>query len=665
MSKGTHYLMKNTLLHTLFFSCFLLISVLGQAQEKQLEKADQKYDRYAFIDAQKIYLKVAEEGYRSPQLFKRLGNSYYFNAEFEDAAKWYGELMEDATNDVESEYYFRYSQSLKALKKYDEADKWMMKFNTFSSKDDRAYLFTEQPDYLREINYNSGSYEITRTAINSTYSDFGTAFSENKLVFASSRDTGAFIKRIYEWTGDPFLDLYEVSINPANGELSEVKKYKGNLNSIFHESTPAFTKDGNIVYFTKNNYNNGSYREDEKGTNKLKLYKATRSSDSKDFGTPKEMPFNSDEYSTAHPTLSPDEKKLFFSSDMPGSEGLSDIWVVDILSDGSYSEPRNLGEGINTAGRETFPFMTASGDMYFASDGHIGLGGLDIFVTNVTDAETISEIINIGEPANSSRDDFAFVIDEDTKFGYLSSNRNGGLGDDDIYRFKQLKEHKLFCEVIVMGVVVDKDSGQLIPGAKVSLVDGNNNVIKSLTVGDRANYAFVTECETQYFLRATKEDYIGDEKLFTTPTESQMVELDLMLEKEIVKAEVGDDIGKLLKLEPIYFDFDKHNIRPDAAVELAKVIAVMNEYPEMKIDVRSHTDSRGKDDYNMRLSERRNKSTINYIVERGGISRDRLTGRGYGESELINECANGIPCSREKHELNRRSEFRIVQISEE
>ena len=309
--------------------------------------------------------------------------------------------------------------------------------------------------------------------------------------------------------------------------------------------------------------------------------------------------------------------------------------------------------------------MTASGDMYFASDGHIGLGGLDIFVTNVTDAETISEIINIGEPANSSRDDFAFVIDEDTKFGYLSSNRNGGLGDDDIYRFKQLKEHKLFCEVIVMGVVVDKDSGQLIPGAKVSLVDGNNNVIKSLTVGDRANYAFVTECETQYFLRATKEDYIGDEKLFTTPTESQMVELDLMLEKEIVKAEVGDDIGKLLKLEPIYFDFDKHNIRPDAAVELAKVIAVMNEYPEMKIDVRSHTDSRGKDDYNMRLSERRNKSTINYIVERGGISRDRLTGRGYGESELINECANGIPCSREKHELNRRSEFRIVQISEE
>jgi outer membrane protein OmpA-like peptidoglycan-associated protein len=665
MSKGTHYLMKNNLLHTLFFSCFVLLSVLGQAQEKQLEKADQKYDRYAFIDAQKIYLKVAEEGYRSSQLFKRLGNSYYFNAEFEDAAKWYGELMKDATNEVESEYYFRYSQSLKALEKYDEADKWMMKFNTFSSKDDRAYLFTEQPDYLREINYNSGSYEITRTAINSPYSDFGTAFSEDKLVFASSRDTGAFIKRIYEWTGDPFLDLYEVTINPTNGELSKVNKYRGNLNSIFHESTPAFTKDGKTVYFTKNNYNDGSYREDEKGTNKLKLYKATRKSESKDFGTPLEMPFNSDEYSTGHPTLSPDEKKLFFSSDMPGSEGLSDIWVVDILSDESYSEPRNLGERINTAGRETFPFMTETGDLYFASDGHIGLGGLDIFVTNVSDAETITQIINIGEPANSSRDDFAFVIDEDTKFGYLSSNRNGGLGEDDIYRFKQLKEHKIYCEVIVTGVVVDKDTGELIPGATVSLVDGNNNIIKSLTVGDRANYAFVTECETQYFLRAIKADYIGDEKLFTTPTESQMVELDLQLEKEIVKAEVGDDIGKLLKLEPIYFDFDKHNIRPDAAVELAKVIAVMNEYPQMKIDVRSHTDSRGKDDYNMRLSERRNKSTINYIVERGGISRDRLTGRGYGESELINECANGIPCSREKHELNRRSEFRIVQISEE
>ena len=479
-------------------------------------------------------------------------------------------------------------------------------------------------------------------------------------MFSSSRDTGAFVKRIYEWNQQPFLDLYEVDINESNGELSKVRKVSGDLNTIFHESTPAYTEDGKTVYFTKNNYNNGKYREDNDGTNKLKIYKATKSGER--WVKPVELPFNSDEYTVAHPTLSPDEKKLFFSSDMPGSEGLSDIWVVDILEDNLFSEPRNLGEAINTEGRETFPFMTKSGDLYFASDGHIGLGGLDIYVTNVTEAETMSQIINIGEPANSSKDDFAFVINEETKFGYLSSNRAGGLGDDDIYRFKQLSKPEVLCEIILTGVVKDKDSGELIPGAEVRMLDANNNLIKKVIVGERANFAFIADCDKQYFLRATKEKYVGDEKFVTTPNESQTLELDLSLANEDIKVEPGDDIGQLIRINPIYFDFDRFNIRPDASVELAKIIAVMKQFPEMEVDVRSHTDSRGNDDYNRRLSEKRNKSTINYIVERGGIERNRLTGRGYGESQLINKCSNGVQCSREEHEDNRRSEFIVMKI---
>ena len=300
--------------------------------------------------------------------------------------------------------------------------------------------------------------------------------------------------------------------------------------------------------------------------------------------------------------------------------------------------------------------------MYFASDGHTGLGGLDVYVTRL-DPQTEEEklVVNIGKPINSPEDDFAFIVDEKSKRGYFSSNRPGGKGKDDIYSFLQLEDLKSFCEITIAGIVKDKDTEELLAGTKVSLYDSSNNLIESTVVGDDAAYSFMTECSSEYFVRGEKEEYNTVEKLVQTPGKTEALDVPLVLEKTIKTATVGDDLAKVLSLNPIYFNFDKSNIRPDAAVELAKVIEVMNQYPDMKIDIRSHTDSRRNDGYNLRLSDRRAKSTVNYIITKGGIARERLTGKGYGETSPVNSCRNGATCSEDDHQLNRRSEFIIVK----
>lgn len=346
---------------------------------------------------------------------------------------------------------------------------------------------------------------------------------------------------------------------------------------------------------------------------------------------------------------------------MPGGEGQSDIYEIAINSDGSFGEPKNLGNRINTEGKETFPFVSINNDLYFASDGHIGLGGLDVYVTRLnpqTDEEKL--VVNIGKPVNSPDDDFAFIVDDESKRGYFSSNREGGRGKDDIYSFLQLEDLKSFCEITITGVVKDKDTQELLSGAKVSIYDSSNNLLESFIVGDDASYSHVVKCSSKYFVRAEKEEYLTLEKLVSTPGKTETLDVPLLLEKKIKTADVGDDLAKVLSLNPIYFDFDQHYIRPDAAIELAKVIEVMNQYPNMKIDVRSHTDSHGNDDYNLWLSDERAKSTVKYMVAKG-IAADRLTSKGYGETQPVNDCGNDSNCKKSEYQLNRRSEFIIVK----
>lgn len=652
-----------------------LISLVGvllffnatTAQENKIKTGDKEFDSYNFIDARNIYLGVVDNGYASQDIYEKLGDSYYFNAELDKASKWYAKLYYEFKNTVQPEYLFRYSQTLKNIGNYEASDKVMQDFNKVTNRrEQRTKVFMEKPDYLTLIELQSGKFEIHNLDINSTASDFGPSFlSDDNIVFASARGNSAS-KVIHEWNKANFLDLYSSKRESKNTEsLEGVEKVKGSVNTRFHESTPVFTNDGNTMYFTRNNYVKNKRGTDQTGTTLLKLFKADRNTATGKWDDVVELPFNSDLYSTAHPALSPDNSKLYFSSNMPGTMGLSDIFYVEIFGDNTYSEPVNLGKNINTEGRETFPFISKNGDLYFSSDAHVGLGGLDVFVSSMQ-GSYYQAPYNLGKPINGPSDDFSFIIDNDTKIGYFTSNREGGKGNDDIYSFVQKSDLITSCSQYLSGVVTDANTRLPLAGTKVTLFDDSMKELSTSISDNNGKYSLPISCTSKYIIRADKEGYGKTEVDFASTGEyekrfNQPLQLGLgQPELGVVKAELGDDLGKILQLEPIYFDYDKSYIRTDAAIELQKVIAAMKEYPNLKIDVRSHTDSRAPYNYNIALSSRRNKETINYIISKGGISSSRLTGRGYGETQLTNGCADGIDCSEEQHQLNRRSEFIII-----
>ncbi len=645
----------NTLVRNIFLLAFVVCTSGSTfAQKGQIRRANKEFDRFAYIDAREIYLNVVEDGYESAQIFKNLGDTYYYNSDYTQAAKWYDRLITQYPDQTEPEYYYRSAQSLKSLGREDEANKLLDDYVTKGGTGLVIKTYEDDPDYLKSTVFSSRDFSLTKVSVNTQFSDFGPAFyMDNKVAFASSggNTTGS---KVYEWNQQPFLDLF-IADRAEDGELSNAIKMGGDINTEYHESSATFSKDGMTVYFTRNNFLDGKTGKDKSKkfkTVRLKIYKAKQTGDNI-WTNVEELPFNSDSYSTAHPALSPDGKKLYFSSDMPGTLGMSDLWYVDILEDGTYGEPVNLGSEINTAGREAFPFISDKNNLYFSSDGRSGYGGYDIFVTALDKDGSASAAKNLGESANSPKDDFGFIIDEEARIGYLSSNRGGDTGgsiDDDIYLVKEA------CTIVINGTVFEKEEKDPIPGAEVKLLDENNQMVNQTISKEDGSYTFIADCDTQYTVRGTKEKYNPYEKMIRTPALSGTIEVPIPLEL------IGcppHDLGCILKLQPIYFDFDKSNIRPDAEIELAKILAAMKKYPELIIHIESHTDSRGSDSYNMALSERRAQSTRNWLVKKG-IAPERLTAKGYGETQLVNKCSNGVPCTAEEHQLNRRSMF-IIQ----
>lgn len=621
----------------------IFTSGISFAQKGKVASAIKKYDKLSYVDSRSALLKLANKENPSPEVIEKLANAFYFNSEMEEASKWYEKLtsLSDQSN---PENYFRYAQALKAIGNYKKADEAFRTFATLNPDDSRGTKFLNTTDYLETIAAMSQDFELQNLDINTKFSDFGASLHNDKLVFASSRDQNG---KIYSWNAQPFLDLFELD---AEGNTQEVA---GDINTKYHESSTSYTKDGTTVYFTRNNYYNGKFKKNSEDTHALKIYKATLVDGKWTDIVP--MPFNNDEYSVAHPALSLDEKQLYFASDMPGTKGMSDIFVVDINEDGTYGAPLNLGPNVNTEGRENFPFVSDKGILYFSSDGHLGLGGLDVFMIETQNIKS-GIIKNIGKPINSPKDDFAYIIDESAKKGYISSNRAGGKGDDDIYSFKIPD-----CEFDVTGTVVNKRTNEILANAKVTIKDANNNVLKTVTSDAEGKFQSTLSCREQtYIVEAQKEKFKDDFTDFTVTADSEN-KLKLALALEPNAAKIGTDLALLLNLNPIYFDYDKSFIRPDAELELAKVIKYMQEYPSVKIDVRSHTDSRGRDAYNLSLSQRRNASTKAYIINKGGISSDRISGKGYGETRLTNRCSNGVKCSKAEHQDNRRSEFIVVE----
>ena len=336
--------------------CITIVSVFSfncYAQKAQLASADRKYENFAYIDAIKTYERVAEKGYKSVDMFQKLGNSYYFNGELDKAAKWYDELFTMAP-DQQPEYFYRYAQSLKAVGQTEKANEMLEKFHQKAGNDARGNLFDDNKNYLDRIRMNSGRYKVEDAGINSKYSDYGSAFFLNKLVFTSARDTGGLMHRRHKWTNQSFTNLYVTDLG-EDLTLGKVNKFSKKINSKFHESSAIFSKDGKTMYFTRNNFLDGKKGKDGKEITLIKVYKA--SFENEEWTKVTELPFNSDQYSVAHPSLSPDEKTLYFVSDMPGTIGQSDIFKVKINEDSSFGTPENLGNAINTEGKETFPLI--------------------------------------------------------------------------------------------------------------------------------------------------------------------------------------------------------------------------------------------------------------------------------------------------------------------
>ncbi|KJJ38481.1 OmpA family protein [Aequorivita vladivostokensis] len=623
------------------YTILLLIAVsstMAFAQNSKTKKADQYYDRLQYTDAAEAYQKLLNKGEGSTYVFTRLGNSYYFINDTKKAETYYKRVVK--RKDVAAETVYNYAQSLKANGKFADYNTYMKQFAEMKPNDSRAVAFMKNPDYLPEIiDENAQKYAATNLdALNSKYSDFGGTVVGSDFYFTSARNTS---RKKYGWNEEPFLDIYMASV--VGGTVKGESLLKGDVNTKYHESTLAITADGKRMYFDRNDYYNGKYKKSEEGINELNIYYAENvNGEWKDV---KPVPFNDREYSTSHPALSPDGSTLYFTSDRPGGKGQADIYKVSISKDGTFGTPVNLGDNINTEGKEGFPFVDSNGTLYFSSDAHLGMGGLDVFAA-AANGDGFGEVRNLGLGVNSSDDDFAFVYYPATEEGYVSSNRKGGKGSDDIYKIQKMQS----CELLAL--VVDAETGAALSGARVDLFDSKENKLKSQTTDTNGKATIAVACNQAHVLQAFMDGYESNaETIAAQRSGEKNVRIALRPIDQIVE-------GEMVKLNPILFDFDKHNIKPQAAFELDKLVELMKKNPDMVIKVEGHTDNRGSDAYNMDLSDRRAKSTVQYVISKG-IAKDRISGQGFGESRPAADC--GSTCTEAQHQQNRRSDFIVVK----
>lgn len=644
--------------------CMMNISTI-EAQDKQLEKANAAYNKFAFIEAIKLYEQQISKGNNSIEVYTKLGDSYYYNGNYPEAVKAYSKIV-NPTSNIAPENYFRYAQALNNSQNYKEAEKVMKEYYSKTGKMDLSNNWNEVK-LMEAIKKQSGRYTLNPVNINTPFSDFGTAFyGKDKVIYASAKDTGFVIKRKHSWNEKSFLKLYCADV-AVDGQLQNSTMVKGDINTRYHQSTPVITKDGKTMYFTRNNYADGKLATDKEGTSYLNIYVAQNIkgewTNIKKLG----YPVNSSGFSSAHPALNADESELYFVSDRNNKFGNSDIYVVSLKKDGFIgNDVVKLGDEINTPGRETYPYIDAAGVLYFSSDGHPGLGGLDIFAA-IKDRNGKYHTVNLGSEVNSRQDDFAYIIQDETKKGYFSSNREG---NDDIYCFTENRPSVFDFDInpLVFGTL-KYTSGTPISGIAVEIYNAANEKINTVYSDKLGKYSADLKPLKEYKLLYKKNGLV--EKIQIAPkfelTEKREYSFDFSDEMEVkvgnatVVLASGDDLSKVLNLKPIYFDYAGYKIRKSSKLELDKIVELMKVRPSISIKINSHTDSRGRDDFNMKLSENRAKATLDYFVLQG-IKKERLTGEGFGETRLINKCSNGVKCSEAEHEENRRSEF-IIELN--
>ena len=625
----------------------LMVNFSGFAQYGKQKKADTLFNKFSFVKAANEYKELIENNYNKDYATRRLADCYAYLRDPNNAAIYYKKAVEQ--ENVPIEYYYSYAQALRGIKDYKNSRIWLERFKD-SGGVINANDFEKDVNFITNVFNAKQQYFLDKISFNSKFSDFGAFEHNGKIYFASSRDEGVSVKRLYGWNEQPFLDVYVADVGTKTN-VDHTAKIKGDVNSIYHDGPVTITKDGKTMYFSRNNLDEYGLSKDKKGISNMKIYKATfRDSIWTDI---EDLSINHAEYSTQHPALNKDDSKLYFTSDLPGGFGGSDIYIVDINPDGTLGVPKNLGEVINTKNSEGFPFINNEGTLFFSSDGHPGLGLLDIFGTIKGENGEFVDVINLGIPINSNKDDFSFSMNANGIAGYFASNRTGGLGDDDIYAYHRVQTLQL------EGVVSDAINTKPIANSIITLFNDKDEQIAYMVTDENGFYQINIDRNKDYKIVGSQDKYIDDYRTFTSKNLQTMlttITANLLLNPV-------QDVVKLAELNTIYFDFDKHNIRTDAALELDKIVNLMqNEYPEMVIRIESHTDSRGELSYNDKLSIDRANSTYEYLISKG-IDPSRITEHeGFGERRLTNGCENGAKCEENEHQLNRRTQFIVVKM---
>lgn len=653
--------MKKSIQSTLFlFFCLTTI----QGQTKQIKAADALFARYSYKSASAAYKKIALTN-PTEHVLKRLGDSYYYNIDLQEAVETYATLFQNFTPE-NPKYMFKYAQSLRGVGRFEEFNVWMRKFRDVSKMSPTGSYLTKKEPSSTAREKDESTFKVTNLrSINSIYSDFGVTDFGDLILFSSPRGRNLPAEKNEIKKENNFLDIFTVrkeDISSKAEYLSGVRPFfsKG-IKSDLNESSITFSSDKKTMYFTRNNFVKGNFMTAKKGYNNLKILKAEWFEGQWDNIV--ELPFSSDDYSVGHPSLSKDGKRLYFISDMPGGVGETDLYVVNVYKDDVYGIVENLGPTINTEGREMFPFISDDNVLYFSSDGHIGLGDLDVFSTK-KENDDYTWPVNLKFPINSKSDDFAFSIDPAIKKGYLSSNRKGSSGKDDIYEVEKIES---LCIQTIAGVAREAQFKKHLAEIKIIVKDPFGTIIKNTVSDENGLFSFKLPCNQEYIITASKEYYKSNTMLFET-TERTVLDLALALEIED-DFEYGPSNELIIKINSIYFNSDKWNIRPDAAIELDQIVKIMTKYPKMIVSSASHTDAKGSSLYNKTLSQRRAKSAVDYIIYKG-ISSNRIYGNGYGEDQLKNQCvdndshSNTVKCKESLHQENRRTSFLVLNIDD-
>lgn len=622
--------------------CFLILSHFVFSQKIDTKKTNKQLENFAYVDVIETYEKWIAKGKINTEILEKLGDAYYFKGNLQKALIYYQKAFHPKRK-MEKNRLFRYYQSLKSNHQSIKASEILRKFQSFYPEDSRGKLNSEG---LKTSDYFD-LFSLESVNFNSPFSDYGGFVWNDTLYFTSARDTAGFKRRKHSWTGERFTNLYEIALSQKDS-LSKAIRSKVIPQSRFNESSLIVNQKGDLILFTRNNLSGYKKIKGKQGSVNLGIYQLKKKEGK--WSPPISLTFNHPDFQVAHPTWDSEERFLYFAANFSDTKGLSDLYRVAVNSEGQFEKPENLGTLINTEGRETFPFIQGN-HLYFASDGHAGMGGLDIFVSEILPDGTFSKPENLGDKINSTSDDFAFFMQNDS-LGYLSSNRIGGQGNDDLYliRKRNQKTRTVTLKLNLKNILSENEltlSEGTIFYQKDSIwvpfpIEKGLELTRSSSLKLKINAIGFEPLETTLFLG--KDD----------------LKEELMLQPLPELWKTGDDLAIKLQIKQIYFDLDRWNIREDAAFELTKILAVLMEFPKIKIDIRSHTDSRAKSRYNLELSEKRAQSTMQWFIDQG-IAADRLSANGYGESKLVNECADNIPCSEEQHQQNRRSEFIIVE----